>query len=123
MFVTTLPFFNRIDDSWSWNEFNRELTGAWFDLLKHQRFSVFPYRENLSEQEQRGRGRLFNIALSYQNSQAVESRDASVLISGRWHYSGYQAEQLCIHVTNMADSKCYSIDYDYLTQFFAREEI
>src|SRR5699024_4015468 len=57
------------------------------------------------------------------NSQAVESRDASVLISGRWHYSGYQAEQLCIHVTNMADSKCYSIDYDYLTQFFAREEI
>ena len=26
-------------------------------------------------------------------------------------------------MTNMADSKCYSIDYDYLTQFFAREEI
>lgn len=122
MFVTTLPFFNRIDDSWSWNEFNRELTGAWFDLLKHQRFP-YSHIEKIYQSRNKGEGRLFNIALSYQNSQAVESRDASVLISGRWHYSGYQAEQLCIHVTNMADSKCYSIDYDYLTQFFAREEI
>jgi amino acid adenylation domain-containing protein/thioester reductase-like protein len=122
MFVTTLPFFNRIDDSWSWNQFNRELTGAWFDLLKHQRFP-FSHIEKLYQSQDHGEGRLFHIALSYQNSQAVESRDASVLISGRWHYSGYQAEQLCIHVTNMSDSKCYSIDYDYLTQFFAKEEI
>ena len=73
MFVTTLPFFNRIDDSWSWNEFNRELNGAWFDLLKHQRFP-YSHIEKIYQEKHRGGGRLFNIALSYQNSQAVESR-------------------------------------------------
>ena len=122
MFVTTLPFFNKIDDEWTWNQFNEELTDAWFELLRHQRFP-FAHIEKMYLEQRNQEGRLFHIALSYQNSQMAESRDTSVLLSGRWHYSGYQSEQLCIHLTNLFDNKCYSVDYDYLTQFFAREEI
>ena len=118
MFVTTLPFYNEIDEGWTLNEFNEQLMEAWYEMLRHQRFP-FSHIEKLAGRE----GRLFNIALSYQDSKIFESRDASVLLSGRWHYSGYQMEQLCIHLTNLMDNKCYSVDYDYLTQFFAEEEI
>ena len=118
MFVTTLPFYNEINDEWTLNEFNDELAERWFELLRHQRY---PYSKisALSERE----GRLFNIALSYQDSKIYESRDASVMLSGRWHYCGYQAEQLTIHLTNLKNHREYAVDYDYLAQFFTEDEI
>ena len=122
MFVTTLPFYNTINEEWTFNQFNEELFEAWFELLRHQRFP-FSHIERLAAEETGRQGRLFHIALSYQDSKIVESRDASVALSGRWHYSGYQSEQLCIHLTNLWNNKCYSVDYDYLTQFFTEEEI
>ena len=93
MFVTTLPFYNEINDEWSFNTFNEVLTERWFDLLRHQRYPFSAITELANG------GRLFNIALSYQDSKIYESRDASVAFSGRWHYCGYQAEQLTIHLT------------------------
>ncbi|QNM06752.1 amino acid adenylation domain-containing protein [Qiania dongpingensis] len=122
MFVTTLPFYNKINDEWTLDQFNEELAEAWFEMLRHQRFP-FSHIEKLAGENKGQEGRLFHIALSYQDSKIVESRDASVMLSGRWHYSGYQSEQLCIHLTNLLDNKCYSVDYDYLTQFFAEAEI
>ena len=118
MFVTTLPFYNEISDEWTLNEFNEDLMEKWYDLLRHQRY---PFSEicNLAGNS----GRLFNIALSYQDSKIYESRDASVMLSGRWHYSGYQAEQLTIHLTNLKNHQRYAVDYDYLAQFFTEEDI
>ena len=118
MFVTTLPFVNEIDDSWSLNEFNNVLAERWLELLRHQRYP-FSRISTLSGKD----SRLFNIALSYQDSKIYESRDASVLLSGRWHYSGYQAEHLTIHLTNLKNNSEYAVDYDYLTQLFTEEEI
>ncbi|NLF34686.1 MAG: amino acid adenylation domain-containing protein, partial [Clostridiales bacterium] len=121
MFVNTLPFCSEISDAWSFSEFNDRLTEDWYDLLRHQRF---PFSDMLRLTEgRRGGGRLFHIALSYQDSKLLESRDASVLFSGRWHYSGYQAEHLCIHLSNLEDNRRYAVDYDYLTQFFSAREI
>ena len=122
MFVTTLPFSCRIDDSWSWKQFSEEFGNSWFDLLRHQRFP-YSHIEKLYHSDGSHEGNLFNIAFSYQSSQIVESRDASVRLLGRWHYNGYQSEQLCIHLTNMYDNKQYSVDYDYLTQCFSEAEI
>lgn len=118
MFVTTLPFFNELCDEWTLNEFNDDLAEKWFELLKHQRY---PFAEicNLAGND----GRLFNIALSYQDSKMYESRDASVMLNGRWHYCGYQAEQLTIHLTNLKNHQQYAVDYDFLAQFFTEEEI
>ncbi|MBE6560133.1 MAG: amino acid adenylation domain-containing protein [Ruminococcaceae bacterium] len=117
MFVTTLPFFNEIDSAWSLNEFNNVLTERWLELLRHQRYPFTSITELTDG------GRLFHIALSYQDSKIYESRDASVTFSGRWHYCGYQAEQLTIHLTNLTNHQRYAVDYDYLAQFFSEEEI
>ena len=118
MFVTTLPFFNEINDTWNLNQFNETLMESWYEMLRHQRYPFSKITE-LAQTE----GRLFNIALSYQDSKIYESRDTSVTFSGRWHYCGYQAEQLTIHLTNLKNHQQYAVDYDYLAQFFEEAEI
>ena len=118
MFVTTLPFFNEINDTWTLNQFNDALMESWYEMLRHQRYPFSKIAE-LSAND----GRLFNIALSYQDSKIYESRDTSVSFSGRWHYCGYQAEQLTIHLTNLKNHQQYAVDYDYLAQFFEETEI
>lgn len=122
MFVTTLPFTCKVDDTWTWKEFSGEFANNWFDLLRHQRFP-YSHIEKLYHSKGKHEGNLFHIAFSYQSSQIAESRDASVRLLGYWHYNGYQSEQLCIHLTNMYDNKQYSVDYDYLSQCFSEEEI
>lgn len=122
MYVTTLPFFKKINPNWSLNDFNLELRDEWLEMLKHQRFP-YSHIEELQQSIKGETGRLFNIALSFQNNQMIESTDSTVSVSGRWHYSGFQAEQLCIHLTNFKNQKSYCVDYDYLTQFFTEEEI
>ena len=118
MFVTTLPFYSEINDEWSLDEFNVELMDRWYEMLRHQRYP-FKQISALAGNEER----LFNVALSYQDSKIQQSKDVSVHFSGRWHYCGYQAEQLTIHLTNLKDHKQYSVDYDYLAQFFTEDDI
>ncbi|MGI5962758.1 MAG: amino acid adenylation domain-containing protein [Lawsonibacter sp.] len=122
MYVSTLPFFNQISGDWSLHQFSDHLNEAWFDLLRHQRFPL-SHIQKLATPSPSHAERLFHIAFSYQNSQLLEGRNASVLFSGRWHYSGYQLEQLCIHLSNLEDNRRYAVDYDYLTQFFTAQEI
>lgn len=119
MFVSTLPFINEIDDSWNFSQFNEQLAESWYELLRHQRF---PFGDICALADSPD-GRLFQIALSYQDSRIYASHDTSVIFSGRWHYSGYQAEQLCIHLSNLESPRQYAVDYDYLTQFFSQDEI
>lgn len=118
MFVTTLPFYNEINDEWTLNQFNESLMETWYEMLRHQRY---PFSRIAAMAE--GDSRLFHIALSYQDSKIYESRDASVMLSGKWHYCGYQAEQLTIHLTNLWNHQQYEVDYDYLAQYFSEEEI
>ncbi len=122
MFVSTLPFFSEIRGDWTLNELNDRLNEGWFDMLRHQRFP-FSHIQTLAKNRQEAADRLFHIAFSYQNSQLLESKDATVTFSGRWHYSGYQMEQLCIHLSNLENNRRYSVDYDYLTQLFSTQEI
>ena len=121
MFVSTLPFAGEIDSGWSLNQFTEHLSENWFNLLRHQRFP-FRHIQALAEAKEAGE-RLFHIAFSYQNGQLLESRGAAVSFSARWHYSGYQMEQLCIHLSNLESDRRYSVDYDYLTQFFSAQEV
>ncbi|MEA4955907.1 MAG: amino acid adenylation domain-containing protein [Pseudoflavonifractor sp.] len=118
MFVSTLPFVNEVSDTWSFHTFSNRLTETWLETLRHQRFP-FSRMEELCG----GGGPLFRIMLSYQSSQILVNPDATVQISGLWYYSGFQVEQLCIHLTNLEDNRIYSVDYDYLTQMFSEREI
>ncbi|MDD3347414.1 non-ribosomal peptide synthetase [Oscillibacter sp.] len=122
MFVNTLPFFNELHGDWTLRQCAENLGEQWLEMLRHQRMP-FPHIQRLAQRSGSGDGRLFHIALSYQNGQMRSSRDASVSFSGRWHYSGYQMEQLCIHLSNVEEGHRYAVDYDYLTQFFSQREI
>ena len=118
MFVSTLPFVGQTDDSLTFDQFNEQLAENWLEMLRHQRL---PFERIAALAP--AQGPLFHIVLSYQDSKILESQDATVTFSGRWHYGGYQAEHLCIHLTNLEDNRKYSLDYDYLTQVFSDQEI
>lgn len=118
MFVSTLPLVTELDEDWTAEAFNDRLSETWFDLLRHQRYP-FQRIEALPGHD----GRLFKIALSYQDNLSYKNEDTTVRFSGRWNYGGYQAEQLCIHVTNLEDNRRYTVDYDYLAQLFSDDEI
>lgn len=118
MFVSTLPFVNEISPDWTFRSFCQELSESWMEMLRHQRFP-FAQIEKIAAAGQP----LYQVMLSYQDCKLLENYDTSVSISGLWHYSGYQAEQLCIHMTNLEGNRVYSVDYDYLTQVFSEQEI
>ena len=122
MFVSTLPFVGEVNGDWTFEEFSRHLGDAWYGLLRHQRCPFSRIQQLAREQGGDGQ-RLFHIALSYQNSQLLSPQDAPVDFSGRWHYSGYQMEQLCIHLSDLSGQGQYLVDYDYLTQLFTPGEI
>ena len=122
MFVSTLPFLLDIDEEWSFEEFNENLSEQWYDLLRHQKYP-FERIEGIAKEKGLGGRALFSVVLSFQFSQAYQGEDAEVYFTGRWHYSGYQSQDLLIHLSNFEDTGRYSIDYDYLTQIFSGEEI
>ncbi len=121
MFVSTVPFCSGLDGSWSMTECCEHMTEDWLDMLRHQRLPFERIRALAAEAG--AGGDLFHIVLSYQNGQMLTGRDAAVSFSGRWHYCGYQMEQLCIHLNNLEDDRRYAVDYDYLTQVFSDSEI
>lgn len=122
MFVSTLPFFTQLDENWSFEEFNRHLSDDWLDLLRHQRL---PFSEIISAAKQTSPDfeRPFHLVLSFHNSQTYRNRDTLVTFSGQWHYAGYQAEHICIHLNNIEDERRYSVNYDYLSQLYSKYEI
>lgn len=122
MFVNTLPFVNELDISMTWNEFNEKLREDWLSLLCHQRIPFESIKQLAGESSQDG-GPLFDIVLSYQNGKMDHLRGARVSLEGRWYYSGYQSEALCIHLSSRDKENQFVVDYDYLTQIFSEQEI
>lgn len=122
MYVRTLPFICTVDDAWNFRDFSRHVSENWLELLKHQRFS-FPEITRIFKRHNPGNEKLFNLVLSYQNSKIAQSSDESIIFTGRWHYSGFQAEQLCLHLNNREDEREFLISYDYLTQLFSEDDI
>ncbi|MCL2751514.1 MAG: condensation domain-containing protein, partial [Firmicutes bacterium] len=124
MFVNTLPFFFRVNTALSAQDMIFDLTEQWYALLRHQRF---PFSEIFALAGQnRADGapnRLFDIVLSYQDSKIFRDRDTTMLFSGKWLYSGYQNEQLIIHLSSLDGENRFAVDYDYQTQIFSREDI
>jgi amino acid adenylation domain-containing protein len=122
MFVSTLPFINRLDEDWSFSRFTEEAMINWYDLLRHQRLPFAEIMEIAALQGQ-GERQLSELAFSFQSSRIYANKEASVSFSGEWHYSGYQAEQLCIHLSNMEEDNRFRVNYDYLTQIFSEKNI
>ena len=122
MFVSTMPFYGYLDNRWNLEQFNKALSEQWFNLLRHQRL---PFDEivKLAKKHHPETNALFHIVLDFQDSRFFASRDATVMFTGQWNYSGYQSEHLCIHLNNMDNGRRYSANYCYLAQLFSEDEI
>lgn len=123
MFVNTLPFVNELDISMTWNQFNTKLQEDWFSLLCHQRIPFECIKKLAREGGHKDNGPLFHIVFSYQNGKMDHLKGARVFLEGRWLYSGYQSEPLCIHLSSRDKENRFTADYDYLTQIFSEQEI
>lgn len=123
MFVNTLPFVNELDSFMTWNQFNDKLQEDWFALLYHQRIPFESIKKIVNQNGGNLSEPLFDIVLSYQNGKMDHLKGARVSLEGRWLYSGYQSESLCIHLSSRDKENQFTVDYDYLTQIFSEEEI
>ena len=90
MFVSTLPFFCRVEEDWSFRDFTEKLGEQWLELLRHQRFPFARILETAREVQPQAGGKLFHLVLSFHNSHAYRNKNTSVYFSGQWHYAGYQ---------------------------------
>lgn len=121
MFVSTLPFLCPMDEEQSFSSLSETFLECWLDLLRHQKL---PFSKIGALAQEMGQpDRLFQVALSYQDSRIFTQESDLASFSGYWYYSGYQAEQLCIHLSDMAGTGRFSVEYDYQIQFFSPEQI
>lgn len=122
MFVSTLPFVFEIDESETFEELIQNLAVAWYDLLRHQQYPFQKitelFKKSIPETD-----RIFQVALSYQDTHLIAAESSSLNFSGHWFYSGCQAEALVIHLGNLEIGSTLSIDYDYRVQLFSEKEI
>jgi len=122
MFVSTVPLIIEVAEKQSVAEFTKSILTDWYEILRHQKL---PYDEilNLARKYNGQTTRLFDLTLSYQNSVLFNGLESKAAMEGRWHYSGYQGESLCIHISNRGGDNRIIVDYDYLTQVFSPKEI
>lgn len=121
MFVSTVPVRIHTKDDFTFAEFANEVSRDWFSALKHQKYPYDVLMQDLRKINS-GLESLYDVTLSYQTG-TLEKANASFSYEGRWHFSGYQADSLCIHVNDREDEGRFIIDYDYHTPLFHGKEI
>lgn len=121
MFVSTVPIRIRIDDDLTFTEFAQVVSGQWFSALKHQRYPYNVLMQDLRRRHQNLES-LFDVTLSYQIGTLAKDF-TQFTYEGRWHFPGYQAVPLAIHVNDREDDGRFIIDYDHHSPFFSAKEI
>ena len=102
------------------------INAHWFNTLRHSRY---PYRDiqcladNVENEIGCKSGRLFQIMFSYLVEAQFDNQSPAVLFETEWHYAGYQAEPLCIHLSHRKGPNTLTVDYDFLTQLYTEDEI
>ena len=122
MFVNTLPFFFETDTKMCLNEATDNLTDQWYDLLRHHSLPFSEIAKIYNEKDETELP-IFDVVLSYQEGSVFRSSEATMLFSGKWLYSGYQREQMIIHLTGFNGENRFAVDYDYLTQLYSQEDV
>ena len=115
MFVSTVPIRIKIQDDLTFTEFAQEISGDWFSALKHQKY---PYDMLIQELRKTHKGleSLYDVTLSYQIG-TLEKDVEQFTYEGRWHFSGYQANSLNIHVNDREQEGRLIVDYDHHVPF------
>ncbi|MGI6114403.1 MAG: non-ribosomal peptide synthetase, partial [Mahellales bacterium] len=120
MFVSTIPMRIKIENEMDFRSFTQNVTKNWMGILKHQHY---PYDLLLRDLRKKHKNinNLYDILLSYQN--AKFDKTIGNYHEGTWHFNGYQADSLYIHINDREDEGSLTIDYDYVTQVFNKKSI
>lgn len=120
MFVTQVPVRLKVDPTYEFASFIKQVTNEWQLLLKHQKY---PYELVLKEFRDKHNivDNLYDIYLSYQNIKF--EKEHSIDYSTRWHFNGYQPESLTIHINDRDDQGIYILNFDFLIELFSEDEI
>lgn len=121
MFISTLPFKEKIDDTQTVTEFIKDISVAQFGALRHQKY---PYEELQKYYTSKfGRSNnLYDILFSYQNAQAKLNK-LSFEAESKWIYTEHQVESIVINISDIDGTNNLDINYDYLTSVFSENEI
>ncbi|MGI5849776.1 MAG: condensation domain-containing protein [Christensenellales bacterium] len=121
MFVSTVPIRIGIEDNLSVTEFSQVVSKRWFSALKHQKYPYDILMQDLRKKH-KGIDSLYDVTLSYQIGKFQKNTE-HLTYEGRWHFSGYQANSLSIHVNDRDDTGKFVVDYDHQTSIFSIKEI
>ncbi|MBR6647471.1 MAG: hypothetical protein IKL09_08150, partial [Clostridia bacterium] len=112
MYVNTVPVLVQADYNATVNDNISQINTEVLSVLRHQKFN---YSDIL---EDTGKGKLFDVLVSYQNAQIL---DGDVI--SQWHHNGVQVENIQIHIEDRDSDGTLKIHYDYRTDKFTENEI
>ena len=121
MFISTLPFKQRINSEIPVLKFIKDVTISEFGALRHQRYPYSELQKYYTSKYGRTRN-LYDILFSYQNAKADNS-DLKFDFESKWVFTDHQIESLAISISDIDGKDDLRIDYDYLTSIFSDKEI
>ncbi len=121
MFINILPVRYAVDCEQNLISFAHALSKEWLTLLRNQKYPYELIQKEFRERHQ-VTDSLSDVVLSYQNVK-LDRDEFTEDYELSWHFCGYQANSLQIHVRDWEDTGTYVLDFDYLEDVFSADEI
>ncbi|MDM5300447.1 surfactin non-ribosomal peptide synthetase SrfAA [Bacillus subtilis] len=120
MFVSTVPLRTNIDGGQAFLDFVKDRMK---DLMKTLRHQKYPYNLLINDlrETKSSLTKLFTVSLEYQVMQWQKEEELAFLTEPI--FSGSGLNDVSIHVKDRWDTGKLTIDFDYRTDLFSREEI
>ncbi|CAN2253789.1 surfactin non-ribosomal peptide synthetase SrfAA [Bacillus vallismortis] len=120
MFVSTVPLRTNVDGGQAFLDFVKDRMK---DLMKTLRHQKYPYNLLINDlrETKSSLTKLFTVSLEYQVMQWQKEEDLAFLTEPI--FSGSGLNDVSIHVKDRWDTGKLTIDFDYRTDLFSREEI
>lgn len=121
MFISTLPFREKINPESSASEYIKEITISELGALRHQRYPYAELQRYYTAKFGRTKN-LYDILFSYQNAKA-DNTGLTFDFASRWVFTDHQIESLVISISDIDGKDLLTIDYDFLAAIFSGESI
>ena len=119
MFVSTVPFRIKINQSLDFITFLKELHSSNLTMLKHQKYPYSTLLEDLRKKDSRIPN-LYNIILSYQ---ITNTNNDLLDCESHWIFNGNCGDDIQIHIADYNNSGNLNIFYDYKNHKYSQKDI
>ncbi|OQM47052.1 hypothetical protein B6A27_02650 [Anoxybacillus sp. UARK-01] len=120
MFISTLPFRVHVPHDCNFSKFIKEVEREQLSTFKHQRYPFNFFAQDIRDKHKTSIQNYFKILYSYQNSKFINNEND---FKTRWYFNGYQEYPFIIHINDREERGQISIDLDFWTEYFSRNEI